>query len=470
MTEKQIAIAGEMGASTGLPVGAVETRAMLNSDEEIAGRERLVTRLRRLWDRRQTVLRFTGVGLAISIVVAFLIPKQFMATAHLMPPDQANSGAGLALLASSASNAGSSLGSIAGGLLGLKSSGALFIGILQSRTVQDDIVDKFNLRKVYGVTYAQDARQNLAANSSIFEDRKSGILTIQVTDSDPQRAAGIAQEYTAELDRVVNRMSTSSAHREREFLEERLKAVQLDLADAEKQFSEFSSKNAAIDIQAQGKAMIEGAATLEGQLIAAESELEGLKQVYSNDNVRVRSVYAQIVQLKKELAKIGGESDGNATAAGGTSGDSSYPSIRKLPLLGVAYADLFRRTKVQEAVFETLTREYELAKVQEVKETPSVKVLDPATAPEQKSFPPRMLIVLIGGCIAFAMGLAWLILKSFWDETDPDDPLRVFAVEIYQGASARVAQVPAISFRLGNSGYKFWARFHGRPRVSQEHD
>jgi capsule polysaccharide export protein KpsE/RkpR len=216
--------------------------------------------------------------------------------------------------------------------------------------------------------------------------------------------------------------------------------------------------------------MIEGAATLEGQMIAAESELEGLKQVYSNDNVRVRSVYAQIAELKKELAKIGGDKDASASSSDKTSSDSSYPSIRKLPLLGVAYADLYRRTKVQEAVFETLTREYELAKVQEVKETPSVKVLDPASVPEQKSYPPRLLIIFLGTSIAFAAGMLWLILNSFWDESDPEDPVRIFAVEIYRGAAAQMAQMSATSFRLSGRSHRVWTRFHGRPRVSQGHE
>src|SRR5437868_9130315 len=99
-----------------------------DSAEQAAGRERLVTRLRRLWRGRRAVLRATGTGLALFTLIAFLIPKRFESSAHLMPPDQANAGAGMALLAASSSNAGSSLGTLAGGLLGLKSSGALFIG------------------------------------------------------------------------------------------------------------------------------------------------------------------------------------------------------------------------------------------------------------------------------------------------------------------------------------------------------
>src|SRR5436190_20881851 len=108
--------------------------------------------------------------------------------------------------------------------------------------------------------------------------------------------------------------------------------------------------------------MVEAAATLQGELIAAQSELQGLRQIYTNNNVRVRSVQARIDELKNQLEKIGGKGDETGTSS--QASDSIYPSIRKLPLLAVPYADLYRRTKVQEAVFETLTKDYELAKVQ----------------------------------------------------------------------------------------------------------
>jgi len=469
MNKKNSTTGEEVPNSTGLRADAEAGPSSNDLAEEAAGRERIVTRLRRLWDRRQAVWRSTGTGLVLSTLIAFLIPKRFESSAHLMPPDQPNAGIGMALLAGSANNAGSNLGSIAGGLLGLKSSGALFIGILQSRTVQDDILNKFQLQKVYKERYAEDARKDLARNSAVFEDRKSGIITIQVTDKDAVRATAIAQEYTAELNRVVNQMSTSSAHREREFLEERLKAVQLDLADAEKDFSQFSSKSGAIDIREQGKAMIGAAATLQGQLIAAQSELQGLKQIYTSDNVRVRSVQAQISEWKTQLDKIGGENESAASLAHATQSGSNYPTIRRLPLLGVMYADLYRRTSVQEAVFETLTREYELAKVQEVKETPSVKVLDAANKPEEKSFPPRLLIISFGTCVAFLAGMAWLFLNSFWDETDPEDPRRAFAVEIYRGAASHMSWASTNGSRIGVAVQRVRTRFNGRQSVTEDH-
>jgi capsule polysaccharide export protein KpsE/RkpR len=335
--------------------------------------------------------------------------------------------------------------------------------------VQSDIVAKFQLQKVYGDRYEEDARKDLANNSEVFEDRKSGIITIQVTDSDPRRATDIAQEYTVELNRVVNQMSTSSAHREREFLEERLRSVQVDLENAEKEFSQFSSRNATIDIQTQGKAMIEGAATLQGQLIASESELQGLKQIYTDDNVHVRSVRAQMAELKSQLDKIGGENE-TTDPASPSQGGPNYPSIRKLPLLGVAYADLYRRTKVQEAVFETLTREYELAKVQEVKETPSVKVLDAASIPEKKSFPPRLLIVSLGTAIAFVSGVTWMLLKTLWAEGDPEDPRREFALEVYHDAAGHFSWQSINGSLLNLAHRSAWNGSNGRRKVSPERD
>src|SRR5205085_1294095 len=137
------------------------------------------------------------------------------------------------------------------------------------------------------------------------------------------------------------------------FLEERLRTVSQDLEAAEKEFSQFASKNTAIDIKEQGKAMVEAAATLQGELIAAQSQLEGLRQIYSDNNVRVRSIKARITELQLQLEKLGGV-DESASPVKTQPGESSYPSIRKLPLLGVPYADLYRRTKVQEAIYETL--------------------------------------------------------------------------------------------------------------------
>ena len=408
-----------------------------------ASREALIAKVRLLWNRRGFIVRLVGIGLALSTAVAFVIPKRFQSTTRLMPPDQMD--LSTQMLAAATSKAGAGLGAAASSLLGLKSTGELFVGILESRTVQDDIVNKFDLRKLYKDVLLEDAREDLIRNTAISEDRKSGIITIQVIDKSPQRAAAMAQEYVEELNRVVTQLNTSSAHREREFLEGRLGEVKQDLESAEKGFSEFASKNTAIDIQAQGKAMIEAAATLEGESIAAQTELRGLKQIYTESNVRVRTTQARVDELQRQLQRIGGKA--GSTAETSSQDDSSmYPSIRKLPLLGVSYADLYRNTKVQEAIFETLTQEYELAKVEEAKETPSVKAIDLPDVPGKKSYPHRLWIILAGTVFSCIFGAGWVLGEARWGQIDPQDPGKVLALEIFGTVKAQIPAAAVAGF------------------------
>ncbi len=424
------------------PVNAIERRAPdVIGGNTLSAYTGSARTLHLVWDHRRGLLRWAAYGLLFSAVIAFVIPKRFESTARLMPPDQ--QGSSMAMLAAAATGRGGSglgsgslggLGSIASDVLGMKNSGDLFIGMLQSRTVEDDIINKFNLRKVYRDRYMEDGRKDLEKNTTVTADRKSGIITIQVSDRDPQRAAALAQEYMTELNRVVILLNTSSARREREFLEGRLGQVKEDLESAENGFSDFASKNTALDIPAQGKAMIEASAAVEGQLIGAQTELESLKQIYADGNVRVRSTQARVDELRHQLEKLGGKFDTPTPSGAQPDDQSMYPSIRKLPQLGVKYADLYRNTKVQEAVFETLTQEYELAKVQEAKETPSVKILDSPNVPERKSYPPRLLLITLGTLLVSSIYVVYIIGNSLWLEIDSQNQHKMLALEISNAA------------------------------------
>ena len=385
-----------------------------------------------LWDRRRFLAKVAVWSLVLSTVIAFLIPKRYESTTRLMPPDS-QSGSGMAMMAALATKGGLGLSSMAGDLLGLKSSGALFVDILRGRTVEDRIIDRFDLRKVYYDRYWEDARKDLTKYTDISEDRKSGVITITVTDHDPHRAALMAQAYVYELDRLVAEVSTSSARRERIFIEQRLQTVRQDLDNASHRFSEYASQNTTIDITAQAKATVEAASRLEGELIAAQSQLEGLEQIYSKDSVRVRSLQATVNELSSQLRRIGGDASDpspNQNATGSKSAEQQFPSIRQLPLLGVKWADLYRETKVQETVYELLTQQYELAKIQEAKEIPTVKVLDAAYVPEKKAFPPRLLVILISVLLSLGFGVFWLLGQMQWERTDSQDPRKLLVSEI----------------------------------------
>jgi len=398
--------------------------------------QKTIASLSLLWERRLLLSRVSLYALLASTLAAFLIPARYESTARLMPPDN-QSGSSLAMAAAAMSGAAGGIGGIASDFLGLKSTSDVFVGILSSRTAQDKLIQQFDLKKLYRDRRMEDARKDLAEHTGISVDRKSQIITITVTDKSPPRAAAMAQAYVEELNHLVAELSTSSARRERIFLEERLQAVSQDLEAAEKNFSQFASKNTAIDVKEQGKAMVEAAATLQGQLIAAESEFQGLKQIYTDNNVRVRSVKARIDELRHQLDKLGGKGE-SMTEVSRQPGDSLYPSIRKLPLLGVTYADLYRRTRIQEAVLETLTKEYEMAKVQEAKEIPTVKVLDVANVPDKKAFPPRPLIMLLGTFLGSCFGVFFVLGSSSWNAIDPQDPGKQFATKIWVDLKAHV--------------------------------
>jgi uncharacterized protein involved in exopolysaccharide biosynthesis len=427
------------------------------AEEEAGERGKTIARLGLLWAQRQILYRWAAIGLAVSLVIAFVIPVRYTSTVRLMPPDQTQQG--VASMLAALGKTGGDVGAIGGELLGLKTSGDMFVGVLRSRTVEDDLINKFDLRKVYRHRRYSDTRKELDERTDVVADRKSGIITLKVSDRSPDRAAAMGLEYVEALNHIVITLNTSAAHKERVFLEERLGQVQQELEIAEKDFSQYASQNTTIDVKEQGKAMIGAAADLEGQLIAAETELEGLRQIYASGNVRVRSVQARIEEYRRQLQKLGGKSAGSA--GGGTSqnsdstepGQDSYPTIRQLPILGVRWADLFRRTRVEETVFETLTKQYELAKVEEAREVPSVKVLDRADVPEEKSYPPRTFVILLGAGFVCVLGCVWVLTHARWQEVDPKDPGKMLAQEILQTVQTGVSGIAnTVGRKSGRSG------------------
>ncbi|HEY2393635.1 MAG TPA: lipopolysaccharide biosynthesis protein [Candidatus Angelobacter sp.] len=384
--------------------------------------------------QRGRIARWALLGLALSLVVAWRYPK-YESTTQIMPPD--GGGSGLASLLPALSKSPGLVG-LAGDMMGVKSTGAIFAKVLESRTVEDHLIDRFDLRAKYHEDYMEDARKKLAQRTSIAEDKKSGIISISVRDRDAGLAMSLANAYVDELGSVMAKVSTSAARRERIFIEQRLADENKNLQDAEQQFSQFASTNMALDVPEQTKVTVEAAARLQGELIAAQAQLEGLKQTYTGENIRVKSVQAHVNELERALAKI---NSGRASAVQDPT--SPYPSVKSLPLLGVKWADLFRNTKIRETVVELLTQQYEMARIQEAKEIPSVKILDPASTPEKKE-PGRLPIILIGTLLGIFLSCLGYLLKSWWERWDQDDPRRILLAQVFHGGMRNVNSVGGI--------------------------
>jgi capsule polysaccharide export protein KpsE/RkpR len=418
----------------------------LERDEQTP--EHWAVRASLLWKHRRLLARVTMIAFLVSLSLAFLIPKRYKSSGSIMPPDQQSSGAMmLAALAHSSSLGG--LGSLASGLLGTHTSTALFINLLHSGTVSGHIIDRFQLQHLYRNRYRVDTAKHLARLTTVTEDKKSGVITVEVEDEDPVRARDMAQAYLDELNKLVTQTSASSAHQERVFIEGRLHSVAADLERAQLELSEFSSKNSTIDIKEQTHAMVDAGARLQAEMLVAQSGLESLRQIYGDGNVRVHESEARIASLQHDLEKMTGTSAALVPGALGGSdaksdaGDKGelYPPLRQLPRLAVPYADLYRRVRVQETVYELLTQQYEMARVEEAKDIPVVSVIDSPGIPEKKSFPPRLLLTLALTFFVFAVTAALILIRDYWSKMDESNPGKMFAAEVLLAVRRRTRSI-----------------------------
>ena len=375
------------------------------------------------WDHRRLIARVTLAGGVLAAGIAFLIPNTYKATTSLMPP-QSRAGNPMMMAAGMSSQMGD-LAPLAQNMLGMQAPAALFVKALASEAILNQLVERFDLERVYRVNTGMAARKILMGRTDITEDRRSGIVTISVQDHDKYRVAQLADAYVQELDKLLTQISSSGASRERLFLEGRLASVKHDLDVASQDLSQFSSKTGAVDITEQGKASFESSAKLQGQLIEGEAELKGLEEIYAPDNERVRTMKAHVAELRYALEKI------NTNAGSSADSDTGSLPIRELPILGSTYAALFRRTKIQESVYQMLSEQYEMAKLEEVRQVPTVRVLDPALVPEKKSGPKRSIICLAGMLLSFCGSIYWIIAAKNWQETDSDSPAKVLLQRVF---------------------------------------
>jgi len=406
-----------------------------------------------LWAHRRALFYATVLALLTGLAIAFSIPKRYQSSARIMPPDQQGSSAMLLAALASRSNGLGGLGSLAGGLLGGHTTTALFVDLLHSGTVSGHLIDRFHLQSVYHKRYVVDTAKRLAKCTEVTDDKKSGVITIAVEDTDPVRARDLAQGYLDELNNLVMQTSTSSAHQERVFIERRLRSVEADLEHAQLELSEFSSTHSTVDIKEQTRATVDAAAKVQGQLLAEQAELDSMRQIYGDSNVRVRETEAAVTALRHDLDRMNGSSAPLSSATGASQStlnqDDLSPPLRQLPRLAVPFADLYRRVRVQETVFELLTQQYELARIEEAKDIPVVSVIDAPGIPEKKSFPPRLTVALGFAVFGFIATSVWLLLSSRWSAISAADQRKQFVQEV------------AANLRQAIQGF---LRLNGRPR------
>lgn len=339
------------------------------------------------------IVKTTVVAAVLSVGYSLCLPNIYSATTLILPPQQDSSGM-MGMLLGSAGG----MGGMAADLLGKGTSADMYVGILNSNAMSDMIIDRFKLIDIYKQKYRVDTYKALDKNVDIAAGKKDGIITITVDDKDPKRAAAIANAYVDDLSALVVKLNISGAGQNRSFYEERLTKAKVDLAAAEDALKKFQSKNKAVDITDQAQGTIKGIADLEAQLAVEEVKLAGIRRVLTDTSQEVKNQRSVIENIKAQIAKFEG-----------THSNSSIPGMGSVPELGQQYLRLMREFKIQEALVELLTKQYEMAKLSESKDTASLQVIQAARVPDKKAKPKRSLIVL---ATTFAAGFG-AVLYAF---------------------------------------------------------
>lgn len=333
---------------------------------------------------RKFISRFVLSATLITIVVAFLMPKWYKSTASVFPAEKADI-FGLEGISSLAKNL-----SPAKALLGSNPEADRYMAILKSATVLNDVIQKFDLVHVYDITsYPGEKTVKELLNNTEFTVEQEGNLTITVYDKDPQRAADMANYFVEMLNKTNTELQVQNARGNKEFIEQRYRKNQVDLAAAEDSLRSFQKKYGIIAMPEQTEASIKAAAEITGQLALKEVQMGVLRRTQSSDNPTVTAAQIEIEEFRNKLSQM------NGVGANASKDLKVFVPFSKIPDLGVEYVRRFREVEIQYKILQFITPLYEQAKVEERRQTPSVIVLDRAGPAERKAKPKIGLWALI---------------------------------------------------------------------------
>jgi uncharacterized protein involved in exopolysaccharide biosynthesis len=398
-----------MNVHTGSPVAASVPGYGAKENDGISLLDLLIV----IVERKRIVLWITAISILIAIVISLLLPKKYMATVTLLPPQE-----GTSMSAALATQLGNLGGMAAVGGLGLKNPNDRYVAMLQSRTVEDAMVLHFGLMQAYRVRYLSDARKDFESNVTVDGSGKDGLIHISVEDRDPRRSAELANGYVDQFRVLSQHLAITEASQRRLFFEQELEQTKNNLASAEEALKQTELSTGVIQPDSQERALIESAATLRAQVAAKEVQIQGMQTYATGENSQLIQAQRELESMRAQLAKLGG---GDDTGAG-----LIVPKGR-VPEAGMEYIRKLRDVKYYETIFDILARQFEVAKLDEAKEGALIQVVDPAVPPERRTSPRRALIVMGATASGLILGIIIALLQAGLQrlKEDPDATVKL---------------------------------------------
>jgi len=350
---------------------------------------------------RKKIIIITLLSSLIAAIYSLFLSNIYTAKAKILPLQQQTN------MLSSAMMQGA-LANVPGDLFTEKTPSKLYAELLKVESLRDPIIDRYKLLDVYKKKYRQDVQAEFNAKVSIITG-KEGIITVLVEDKDPKRAAGMANDLIEELQKMTVKFNSSGAGNNRAFLEERLAKAKANLEISADTLKKFQEKNKALSFTDQAAGSIKGIAELEAQVADKEIQLAMLRRTLTDSMQEVKNLKTVIANLKAQIARYESGKGGGVV-----------PMLGSAPELAKEYLTVLRGFKTSEAIVELLTKQYEMAKMSEANDVPTLQVLQKATPPERKSRPARAKIVLTAAFVTlFFSIIAVLILEATKSLTKP---------------------------------------------------
>jgi len=338
------------------------------------------------------------ISVVTAAIISLLMTPIYQAKATLMPVESSGG-----RLSGALQNLGS-LPFVGGMVPGIGGASATkLVAVLKSRTLAEDVIHALNLTRIFfkdkkdKPPSLEDAVESLTDITKIADDKKGGVISISVEYKDPKIAADIANHYTTVLQKFINENTLSMAKRNRIFIENQLKKVKVELKEAEEAMKSFQTDKKIVAIDAQTEAAIRVLADLKAQITAREVQMGVMKQFSTAANPDVLRIKDELRELRKQLTMVESKRGNPETMA--------LPSLSESPALGLQYIRLKREALIQEKVFELLTQQYEMARIDEAKEDITFQVIDRAIPSEKRIKPKRRQMVMLAGAVSLFAGV-----------------------------------------------------------------
>jgi len=361
-----------------------------------------------LFARRKLLVLTAFIGAAAAIVYAFVAPKWYLATLTVVQSQQSQNSAAMSI----ASKLPMGLDMVSTDVMRIQA-------VLTSASVTDQVIEKFKLDDYYETSYREQTRKTLWSHCSTSVDRKAGVVSLSCEDKDPKRAMQLAEYFGEVGNQVFGRVSVSSAREERVFLESQVEKARQDVDDSSKKLRDFQEAHKIIDLPEQSKAVISAMASIKGELISKQLELSYLSSFSASSESSVVQLQQQIAIMESKLKQLEDAerlSAGSAAPAHAGSGSNSdfFPGAMSVPALRLELEDLMREQKIRETVFSLMTQRYEMARVDEARDTSTFQILDHPTLPTHEARPKKRMFAFMGLVGGFVLGALWVVVPVWW--------------------------------------------------------